>query len=807
MVIKTKQNVIVALLSAVLIVLLGSVVLLGWYIRNETLIQVFPQFAPMQYNTALGFLISGAGLVFICLNRGFAAMVCGLAVAFIGIATLLQYIFNLNFGIDEAFMEAYLMVKTSHPGRMAPNTALCFSFSGIILAYLARSKNKKVAQTIADLLGLLIFCLGLLALFGYVFRFERAYGWADLTRMAIHTTVGFLIYSFGLLSYCWKKEKEKIANIPLWIPVLTLTAIVCFELYTPLGVAAGMLYVPLVYISLYFRKLYVPFVFAGVSSILIIFGYFFSTHAVAEENIVLLNRGFSILVVWIMAILVVLQKRTQKKLIESEERQHQTLENAPIGIALVGLKGQWLEINPALCEIVGYSRDELLAIDFQTIMHPDDLDSDLELLQKLRDKEIPFYQMEKRFFHKDGHIVWILLTVGLVRDDVDRPLYYVSQIMDITARKKAEEQANSAKSFQDLIMNTIPDLVFVKNEKLQIVEANEAFKNVYPEESRGKIIGYTTLEGYSTEQVESFTEKDRKAFKEGYNETEETITFPNGAERTLFTKKTRFSNAGENFILGISRDISQIKQTQLELEQANEELEKFAYIASHDLKAPMRGIDNLATWIAEDLEDVMDEDARNKLDLMRQRIKRLEMLLEDILSYSRAGRIVEEPKEVNVKKLIDEIIDSLNLPSTFTLEVHNNLPVFCSVHTPLRQIFLNLITNAFKHHDKKEGHIEIFCEEHSPFFEFAVKDDGPGIPEEFHNRVFEMFQTLQSRDTKESTGLGMSIIKKLVEWQGGKVWIDSKNGERGTIVKFLWPKIHQKGRLNYDQKTGQHSSC
>ncbi len=263
---------------------------------------------------------------------------------------------------------------------------------------------------------------------------------------------------------------------------------------------------------------------------------------------------------------------------------------------------------------------------------------------------------------------------------------------------------------------------------------------------------------------------------------------------------------------GIIRDITarkeaeeELKSTIQELTEANKELENFAYIASHDLKSPMRGIDNLAQWITEDLTDVINDDTRQKLKLLRSRVNRLEMLLDDILEYSRAGRIVDQPEEVDIGELIYEISDTLHLPDGFSITIPDDLPVVFSVHTPLRQIFLNLITNAYKHHDKEKGCIEILYEDRGLYGEFTVKDDGPGIPEKFHERVFEMFQTLKSRDKTEGTGLGLAIIKKLVGWQEGKVWIVSKDGKRGTEMRFLWPKTYRKARMNYDRKTSQRA--
>lgn len=229
-----------------------------------------------------------------------------------------------------------------------------------------------------------------------------------------------------------------------------------------------------------------------------------------------------------------------------------------------------------------------------------------------------------------------------------------------------------------------------------------------------------------------------------------------------------------------------------ELRRYAQEVEQFAYIASHDLKAPLRGIDNLAKWIGEDMEAVMTPEVRESFGLLRSRVRRLETMLDDILRYSKAGHVVEPPQTVDTGELIDNITRLHPWGDSFCISCAGAMPVLHSPRTPLEQIFTNLIANGVKHHDRPEGRVTVQAVEHPTHWEFVIEDDGPGIPPEFHERVFGLFQTLKPRDQREGSGLGMSIIKKLVEWQGGKVWIVSEAGRRGTAVHFEWPKDFQR---------------
>jgi len=244
-------------------------------------------------------------------------------------------------------------------------------------------------------------------------------------------------------------------------------------------------------------------------------------------------------------------------------------------------------------------------------------------------------------------------------------------------------------------------------------------------------------------------------------------------------------------IISFRETITEQVRSEEELRRYAREVEQFAYIASHDLKAPLRGIDNLAKWIAEDMEKVMTPEVRENLAMLRSRVSRLEVLLDDILRYSRAGHVVEQPKIVDTRELIESINKLHPWGDKFTITCDGDMPVLNSPRTPLEQIFTNIIANAVKHHDKDSGKITITATMQDEFYEFAVQDDGPGIPPEFHERVFGLFQTLKPRDQREGSGLGMSIIKKLVEWQRGRVWIVSEKGQRGTAIHFEWPRNFQ----------------
>ncbi len=260
-------------------------------------------------------------------------------------------------------------------------------------------------------------------------------------------------------------------------------------------------------------------------------------------------------------------------------------------------------------------------------------------------------------------------------------------------------------------------------------------------------------------------------------------------EKTRLQQSQRiFLNILEDFDL----EKTKVADAYEKIEAVNKELQEFAYAASHDLKAPLRVIDNASKWLEEDLQEHLTPETRENMNLLRGRIGRMEKLLDDLLEYSRIGRSIDEryAEIVTGEALMDNILGLLSPPSDFRITVS---PGFQDIHVrrmPLQQILMNLIGNAIKHHDRKTGCIEVTVEETDAHYAFAIGDDGPGIPAQFHDQVFKMFQTLKPRDQVEGSGMGLAMVRKNVEVFGGTIMLESAAG-KGSIFRFTWPKQQQ----------------
>ncbi|MDO8262720.1 MAG: CHASE3 domain-containing protein [Gallionella sp.] len=246
--------------------------------------------------------------------------------------------------------------------------------------------------------------------------------------------------------------------------------------------------------------------------------------------------------------------------------------------------------------------------------------------------------------------------------------------------------------------------------------------------------------------------------------------------------------------LFIVRELAERKQAEEqrallmhELESANEELKNFGYVVSHDLKAPLRAIGSLANWLSTDYADKFDDEGKEHMRLLISRVYRMDGLIDGILQYSRVGRVKETIIAVDLDRLVHEVIDLLAPPPSIVVSIENQLPTVMTEPTRIQQVFQNLLSNAIKYMDKPEGEIRIACVAEGRQWKFSITDNGPGIDQQHFEKIFQLFQTLAPRDRVESTGVGLALVKKIVEMYGGRIWLES-TVKRGSTFFFTLPR-------------------
>lgn len=456
---------------------------------------------------------------------------------------------------------------------------------------------------------------------------------------------------------------------------------------------------------------------------------------------------------------------------ESEERFRGAFESSAIGLALVSLEGGWLQVNPAVCQMLGYSREELLATDFQTITHPDDLSIDLELLGQVLAGKLPNYQLRKRYISKQGALVWGLLAVSLVRDDQGRPRYFVSQIQDITTRVRAEEALRASEAKLSELFRLSPiGIALHRADTGTFVEANPEFY---------RMLGFTEDEFRRTgpERIRppEYRDEDARQLEllevaGRYGPYEKELLRANGARLPVLTSGVRFMGPdGRALVLSVVQDISERKR----LERMKSE---FVSTVSHELRTPLTSIYGGLGLVMGGALGEVPASMREMLELAHRNAERLNLLIADLLDLEKlmAGKMSFERSPHSVRALLVDSVASLQgYAERFDVRLELGECVDEELLLdPARfdQIIANLVSNAIKF-SPPDGRVDIECSRLDHAVEIRVLDRGSGVPESFRPRLFETFAQANSGDerSQQGTGLGLAITRQLTERMGGKV--------------------------------------
>ncbi|MGB1076971.1 MAG: CHASE domain-containing protein [Bdellovibrionales bacterium] len=377
-----------------------------------------------------------------------------------------------------------------------------------------------------------------------------------------------------------------------------------------------------------------------------------------------------------------------------------------------------------------------------------------------------------------------------------------------TIKRLVEKQTSALaeeRKFSELVINTIPDLIFVKDEEFRIVKANQSFIDIYPKSQRDRIIGYTTIEHFSKEEADVFLAEDRKAFETGESRTHEQIELFNGRKITIDTLKVRFEDIdGRKYILGVARDVSELHKIQENLEQtveertaelkmANEAKDMFLANMSHELRTPLNSIIGLVRILMQE-EDIPNEHIRT-LSVVDKSSTSLLEIVNDILDISKieAGKIELESLPFNISGLTFSLLDQLRpLASKKGLELRSNeedLPVVNAIGDEFRlsRVILNLASNAIKY--TNEGYVELCTsikevDDETLLYRCVVKDTGIGIPEDKLESVFDKFTQAEESIERRfgGTGLGLNITRHLVDLMGGSIDVQSEFGKGSSFT-------------------------
>lgn len=453
---------------------------------------------------------------------------------------------------------------------------------------------------------------------------------------------------------------------------------------------------------------------------------------------------------------------------------------AAIGKALVSVDGKIMKVNHSLCDCLGYQEQDLLNRTFQEITHPDDLDIDLSQMDLLLEGKINSFQMEKRYMHKNHHEIWALLSVTLVRNEQNQPLYFVSQIQDITDRKLAEEQFKMGeKRYQRLVEESPDGVIILQNGKCLFV--NKAGVDLLGGANKDEIIGNSIYDFIHVDyhnRIKKLVKNN--IYTESMGPIEEKFVRIDGKEINGEIKTIPTIYQGKVAIHAIIRDISERKKTQ-ELIIHSEKLTIAGQLAAgiaHEIRNPLTAIKGFLQIMKSDFED-----RKMYFDVIFSEMNRVESILSELLILAKPQTKKFEQKDIAI--ILNHIITLLktqtNLNSIEIIEtIEANLPpIFCD-ENQLKQVFINILKNAIEAMPHS-GKIHIDVKQKSNSVAIRIADQGCGIPEELLNQIGEPFFT-----TKEKgTGLGLMICKQIIESHKGELHIDSC--DKGTMVEIILP--------------------
>lgn len=512
-------------------------------------------------------------------------------------------------------------------------------------------------------------------------------------------------------------------------------------------------------------------------------------------------------------------EEAEKDLKESEKKFRETFENATIGISLTSIDGRLIEVNSALSEIIGYSKEELKSIKYFDIIHPDDLERNKSLVKSLLESKNGNTRFEERYIHKDGHILWGDVSTFLSREN-DKPVYFVTHVQDITERKKMEDSMRQSEAelaeaqrvtktgswnfdlvsgeirwseelyrifelkksefagkYESFICNVHPEdreLVYTTNENAR--EKGTAFDIEYRIVTPGGTIKIVREIGYAT--------KDNSGKVVRLFGTAQDIT-----ERKKIEEKLKEAN--DTLELKVKKRTSELNKAIEELRRSNEELQQFAYVSSHDLQEPLRTIASFTQLMERRYKGQLDEDADEFIGYIVDAAVHMKQQINDLLEYSRISNQVREFRLVDTNLILDQAICNLksSIDESNAKITYEELPDVVADGDQLMRVFQNLIGNAIKYRKVNkipEIHVSAYNDNKTDEYVFSVSDNGIGIERQYLDRIFQIFQRLYTMDKYKGTGVGLSVVKKVIERHGGSIWVESESG-KGSTFYFTLP--------------------
>ncbi len=733
------------LTSGVALVLLGLAIIVAWHAHVESLLQLDPNYPPMQYNTAVCFVLLGSALLLrVAGYRGVTRILIA-AVAGVSLLNLIEDIFSVELGIDQLLFQPYIVTATAAPGRMAPHTAVAFILSCLAIGLTTARQPRRQHSAVLAVIGSLVASIGAVALVGYMTGFEQAYGWERFTKMAAQTAAGFVALGVGILALGWREARALSAHTPRWLfaPII-------------IGVMAC---------SIIFFQALINYEDQQID-------FRTQTEAAAVQQEVESELEASIAVVsriaarwgsngppdrsrWVADTSLNFDGPTLYQSIAWVDPEYRLGWVVPTSTN-ARYVGSDLRDTPELKQTLATARMQQRAV----ISPPFDRGRNgLEIVVAH-----PAY-VNNRF---DGFIVGIFYVEDLFGQVLNDGVASTSSIAVYDGQRRIFIRDTAGSDQGEQWEVETPANILNMELTLRVWPSSVS--------SQRSILPYGTLVvGIILAGLLGLV----------------TWLLQHAAERSQSAQLANESLQVE--VAQRRRTEAELIQSTDALQRSNRSLQEFAYVASHDLKAPLVSLQGLATMLHDDIGDTLDGDARLYLDRIVFNATRMRNLLDDLLELSRVGSQDAHVSAVDLGAVIDGVTEQLHQSlreRSATVIVTPPLPTVAGNPIGLHRVFANLIDNALKYTPlDRQPHIEISAIDAGTTWEVTVRDNGTGIPAEHRDKIFTMFQRLpKGRAMNPSgTGMGLAIISRIVESNGGRCWIAESNAG-GTAFCLTLPK-------------------
>ncbi len=530
------------------------------------------------------------------------------------------------------------------------------------------------------------------------------------------------------------------------------------------------------------------------------------------------------------------QEKINQEIFNEQKRELSVIvDNTSFGIVLTE-QGRIIKTNKAIQNALCYTEEELMHMEVKDVSLPEDKERSYEYMQKLNSGEIDRFSINKRYKTKNGKIIWARTSVAGVRDENGKVKHQVALIEDLTEELKQGALLEALNSLMASILgktsiheiaweitkNTIGLLgfedcvIYLLNKETNSLNQIAAFGNL--KSSNGEVIdqieiplgqgivGAVAKTGipeiiedtskdprYIVDDMIRYSEISVPIIAEGEiigvidSEHSSKNFFTNDHLKTLQTIASLAATQLKNALsLELKQKAEKEKEQVLkDLRKSNAELNDFAHVVSHDLKSPLRSMNALISWMQEDYSEFLKEVEDTHFEMLIKKIDKMDHLINGILKYASVDKIQKQVKNINLNTIVQDILESIFIPSHIKIEVKKKLPIVKGDKFRLQQLFQNLLSNAIKYIDKEEGVVVVDCVSDGVYWKFSVEDNGIGIDEKYFKKIFKVFQVLE--EGENSTGVGLSIVKKIVDLYNGEIWLESSKN-KGTTFYFTLPK-------------------